>query len=125
MSELESLGAGFLAFDADNHYYEALDAFTRHADPKMANRCVQWCEINGRQYHVVGGRVSDRVSSGQVSERYSTSRLKKQKVSTGQTSDVLGKRRRGTYGRGGSAVRKARSTRRSSACMARLSRRLR
>ena len=21
------------AFDADNHYYEALDAFTRHLDP--------------------------------------------------------------------------------------------
>jgi predicted TIM-barrel fold metal-dependent hydrolase len=56
MSEL-----GYLAFDADNHYYEALDAFTRHADPKMAGRCVQWCEINGRQYHVVGGRVSHAV----------------------------------------------------------------
>jgi predicted TIM-barrel fold metal-dependent hydrolase len=56
MSELD-----FLAFDADNHYYEALDAFTRHADPKMANRCVQWCEINGRRYHVVGGRVSHAV----------------------------------------------------------------
>jgi predicted TIM-barrel fold metal-dependent hydrolase len=61
MSALDSLGEGFLAFDADNHYYEALDAFTRHADPKMANRCVQWCEINGRQYHVVGGRVSHAV----------------------------------------------------------------
>jgi hypothetical protein len=23
------------AFDADNHYYEALDAFTRHLDPKL------------------------------------------------------------------------------------------
>ena len=22
-------------FDADNHYYEALDAFTRHLDPKL------------------------------------------------------------------------------------------
>ena len=22
-------------FDADNHYYEALDAFTRHLDPRL------------------------------------------------------------------------------------------
>jgi predicted TIM-barrel fold metal-dependent hydrolase len=52
---------GFNAFDADNHYYEALDAFTRHVDPKMASRCVQWSEINGRKYHVVGGKVSHAV----------------------------------------------------------------
>src|ERR1700688_4730157 len=51
----------FAAFDADNHYYEALDAFTRHLDPKLGSRCVQWCEINGRKYHVVGGRVSHAV----------------------------------------------------------------
>jgi len=51
----------FAAFDADNHYYEALDAFTRHLDPKLGARCVQWCEIDGRRYHVVGGRVSHAV----------------------------------------------------------------
>jgi predicted TIM-barrel fold metal-dependent hydrolase len=51
----------FDAFDADNHYYEALDAFTRHLDPALGGRCVQWCEINGRKYHVVGGRVSHAV----------------------------------------------------------------
>jgi predicted TIM-barrel fold metal-dependent hydrolase len=52
---------GFLAFDADNHYYEALDAFTRHLDPALGPRCVQWAEIDGRKYHVVGGRVSHAV----------------------------------------------------------------
>jgi hypothetical protein len=51
----------FPAFDADNHYYEALDAFTRYADPKMAPRGVQWSEINGRKYHVVGGKISHAV----------------------------------------------------------------
>jgi len=51
----------YAAFDADNHYYEALDAFTRHVDPKMQPRCVQWCEMNGRKYHVVGGIVSHAV----------------------------------------------------------------
>ncbi|MEX2626068.1 MAG: amidohydrolase family protein [Ilumatobacteraceae bacterium] len=49
------------AFDADNHYYEALDAFTRHLDPKLGPRCVQWATIDGRQYHVVGGKVSRAV----------------------------------------------------------------
>ena len=33
---------GFKPFDADNHYYEATDAFSRHIDPKMAQRCMQW-----------------------------------------------------------------------------------
>jgi predicted TIM-barrel fold metal-dependent hydrolase len=51
----------YLAFDADNHYYEALDAFTRHLDPKVGPRTVQWAEIDGRKYHVVGGRVSRAV----------------------------------------------------------------
>ena len=53
----------FDAFDADNHYYEALDAFTRHLDPKWGPRVVQWCEIDGRRYHVVGGRVSRAVTN--------------------------------------------------------------
>ncbi len=52
---------GHPVFDADNHYYEALDAFTRHLDPKVGPRTVQWAEINGRQYHVVGGKVSRAV----------------------------------------------------------------
>ncbi len=49
--------------DADQHYYEALDAFTRHLDPAWADRCVRWCEIDGRQYHVVAGRVSRAVTN--------------------------------------------------------------
>jgi len=52
---------GYRPFDADNHYYEALDAFTRHLDPALGPRIVQWCEIDGRRYHVVGGRVSRAV----------------------------------------------------------------
>ena len=38
--------------DFDNHYYEAMDAFTRHLDPRLGGRCVQWAEINGRKYGV-------------------------------------------------------------------------
>lgn len=53
----------YLAFDADNHYYEALDAFTRHVAPAMQPRAVQWAEIDGRMYHVVAGRVSHAVAN--------------------------------------------------------------
>lgn len=50
-------------FDADNHYYEAQDAFTRHLDPRLGPRLVQWAEIGGRRYHVVGGKVSRAVTN--------------------------------------------------------------
>ena len=49
---------GFQPFDADNHYYEALDAFTRHIPKDMARRCMQWAFIGGRQRLLVGGRVN-------------------------------------------------------------------
>ena len=48
---------GYRPFDADNHYYEALDAFTRHLDPQQATRIFQWATIDGRQYPVIGGKV--------------------------------------------------------------------
>jgi predicted TIM-barrel fold metal-dependent hydrolase len=54
---------GHPVFDADNHYYEATDAFTRYLDPALGPRCVQWATIDGRQYHVLGGRVSRAVSN--------------------------------------------------------------
>ena len=59
LTDMDDLGHP--VFDADNHYYEALDAFTRHLDPRSGPRTVQWAEINGRKYHVVGGRVSRAV----------------------------------------------------------------
>jgi predicted TIM-barrel fold metal-dependent hydrolase len=45
-------------FDADNHYYEAQDAFTRHVPKRMRSRCVEWIELEGgRKYQVVGGKI--------------------------------------------------------------------
>jgi predicted TIM-barrel fold metal-dependent hydrolase len=49
---------GFAAFDADNHYYEATDAFTRHIDPSMAKRCMQWADVGGKTRLLVGGKVN-------------------------------------------------------------------
>ncbi len=51
----------YTIFDADNHYYEVRDSFTRHLDPRMANRAVKWVEIDGRHHHLVGGRLSHAV----------------------------------------------------------------
>jgi predicted TIM-barrel fold metal-dependent hydrolase len=48
----------FRAFDADNHYYEAEDAFTRHLDPRMGRRAVQWATVDGRRCLLVGGKVN-------------------------------------------------------------------
>ena len=49
---------GFTPFDADNHYYEATDAFTRHIPKGMERRCMQWVELGGKQRLLVGGKVN-------------------------------------------------------------------
>lgn len=45
-------------FDADNHYYEAEDAFIRHVDPKMRGRCMRWADVDGKRRLLVGGRIN-------------------------------------------------------------------
>ncbi len=45
-------------FDCDNHYYEATDAFTRHIEPGMAKRAMQWAEVRGKQRLIVAGRIN-------------------------------------------------------------------
>ncbi len=47
----------FKLFDADNHYYEATDAFTRHIDPRYAKRAMQWATIDDKQRLLVGGKI--------------------------------------------------------------------
>src|SRR5262245_26583320 len=46
----------FELFDADNHYYEATDAFIRYLPPTRA-KLVQWATIDGKQRMVVDGKV--------------------------------------------------------------------
>jgi predicted TIM-barrel fold metal-dependent hydrolase len=53
MTELD-----FRIVDTDNHFYEATDAFTRHMDPKMAPRAIQWADVDGQQRLLVGGKVN-------------------------------------------------------------------
>ncbi|MGA0239582.1 MAG: amidohydrolase family protein [Acidimicrobiales bacterium] len=54
---------GFAPFDADNHYYEALDAFTRHVPEHMQPRIVQWVDMGGRKHHLVGGTLARAVAN--------------------------------------------------------------
>jgi predicted TIM-barrel fold metal-dependent hydrolase len=49
---------GFEAVDADNHYYESLDAFTRHLDPKFKQRGVQVVQSGKRYQLLMGERVN-------------------------------------------------------------------
>ncbi len=49
---------GYRLFDADNHYYEAEDAFTRHLDRRLARRAVDWAEVHGRKKLLVGGAIN-------------------------------------------------------------------
>ena len=48
----------FRIFDCDNHYYEAMDAFTRHLDPELRKRAMQWAMVDGRERLLVGGRIN-------------------------------------------------------------------
>jgi predicted TIM-barrel fold metal-dependent hydrolase len=44
-------------FDADNHYWEASDAFTRYRSPEFAERGVLVREVDGRMRYVVDGEL--------------------------------------------------------------------
>ena len=48
---------GFEAVDLDHHYYEPLDAFTRHMDPELAARGVQVLTQGRRTRLAVGGQL--------------------------------------------------------------------
>ncbi len=53
----------FSLFDFDAHYYEATDAFTRHADRRLRSRGVQWVEADGRTRLLVGGRINTYIAN--------------------------------------------------------------
>jgi len=48
----------FPVFDCDNHYYEALDAFSRYIEPEYAKRGMQWVEVNGKKRLMVGEKIN-------------------------------------------------------------------
>ena len=60
---MDSGELGFKVFDADNHYYEPFDAFTRHLAPRHRPRVCQLAEIDGKKRHVLGGKVDHSVAN--------------------------------------------------------------
>ncbi|WP_327098738.1 amidohydrolase [Nocardia vinacea] len=48
----------YKAIDVDNHYYEPLDAFTRHLDKKFRRRGVQIVQDGKYQTAIIGNRVN-------------------------------------------------------------------
>ena len=50
------LDAGYSLYDADEHYYEAEDALTRHL-PKAHRGVVRWADIEGRRTLVINGKL--------------------------------------------------------------------
>jgi hypothetical protein len=50
-------------FDADNHYYEPLDAFTRHLPTQYLGRVAAIADIDGRKYHIIGGKLDRTVKN--------------------------------------------------------------
>ncbi len=44
-------------FDADNHYWETTDAFTRHRDPRFADRGVVLRDVGGKPRYFFGDRI--------------------------------------------------------------------
>lgn len=55
--------AALPVLDTDQHYYEPLDAFTRHCPKEWRERTVQTAEINGRTRQIVGGKIDNTVTN--------------------------------------------------------------
>ena len=49
-------------FDADQHYYEAEDAFTRHLDPEFVS-AIRWIEMDGRKRLLIGDQLFRMISN--------------------------------------------------------------
>lgn len=57
MANADQVTVDFALFDADNHYYEAPDALTRHIEPAFARRGAQWIDVKGKTRLMVDGRL--------------------------------------------------------------------
>ena len=51
---------GYDVWDADNHLYEAVDAYTRHL-PKRYEGAIRFVDVNGRDKLEILGKVSETI----------------------------------------------------------------
>ncbi len=57
MTTTAAAGGIDTVFDADNHYWEPSDAFTRHRDPRFADRGVVLRQVDGKPGYFFGERA--------------------------------------------------------------------
>ena len=50
----------YLVFDADNHMYEATDAFTKYL-PEEYSGVIKYVEVNGRTKIAIKNKISDYI----------------------------------------------------------------
>jgi predicted TIM-barrel fold metal-dependent hydrolase len=62
MSTITTIPSGPI-FDADEHYYEPLDAFARHLPPEWRERTVQEVKVGDRVRFMVGGKLNLMVNN--------------------------------------------------------------
>jgi hypothetical protein len=60
----------FRFFDCDNHYYEALDAFTRHIEPAYRKRAMQWALVGEKVNKFIPKPTFDPVAAPGVMDEY-------------------------------------------------------
>jgi hypothetical protein len=48
---------GYPVFDADQHYYEAVDSLTRHLPKAFKTRGARWATIGGKQRLLLGEKL--------------------------------------------------------------------
>ncbi|MBL7488523.1 amidohydrolase family protein [Frankia sp. AgB1.9] len=78
-------------FDVDNHYWETSDAFTRHRNPKYADRGVQVKEVDGQMRYVVRGELHPWIPGpGDVNPRPRPGALFDYFAGKGTKADVAG-----------------------------------
>ena len=58
----EDTNLDYKIFDADNHYYESADAFTRYADEKT-KKFVRWVEAGKRKYLLFGNEMNPTIQN--------------------------------------------------------------
>ncbi|MBL7493129.1 amidohydrolase family protein [Frankia sp. AgB1.9] len=54
LAAVSDVAALTTVFDADNHYWESSDAFTRHRDPAFADRGLRVVEVDGTRRYFLG-----------------------------------------------------------------------
>ncbi|MFD7131124.1 amidohydrolase family protein [Streptomyces sp. NPDC059894] len=60
-AQAQKEGKYALPFDSDNHYYEKIDAFTRHLDPAFKHRGIQVVQKGKHTQLLAGGRLLEFV----------------------------------------------------------------